>query len=145
MGHLYWSSQPSRWSHMVLISVTISSLFFNSSIIHLLCAAVVEAYFLLASDKNEWNIEWRDKLPDADNGFGCCVSIKCSDEMPSIDTDLFPPYYSYWICSEKCHHCICIIKTTQYILIWPSALECLTVLFSTVICIKDAQMWQIKC
>ena len=45
----------------------------------------------MSSDKNERNIEWRDKLSDSDNGIVCCGSMKWSTAMTTIYTDILLP------------------------------------------------------
>ena len=62
--------------------------------IFLLCAAVVYASCLLSSNRKEWNTALKLKLYKEDYDVTWYVALKCSNAMPSIDTDLLTPYYS---------------------------------------------------
>ena len=66
----------------------------------LVCAAVLDAYYFLLSDRNEWNTSWLIRLCKEDEDVSWYVALKCSKVMPSIDIDLLPPYYSDWIWCE---------------------------------------------
>ena len=88
-AHLYWSTQPSVFSHIVLNDDANNFLYFNSWIKHLLCEVVVAEYFLLSYDKKEWNTAWYGH--DFVDEFipGLVNVLKCSSAIPSIDTDIF--------------------------------------------------------
>ena len=59
-----------------------------------MCVVVVAASFFLKSDKKEWKSawHWRDGVVKLISDF--VNAIKGSNAIPSIYTDLFPPYYS---------------------------------------------------
>ena len=90
-SHMYCSAQPSVFSHILLNDVVNTFLFFRNEINCLLCDVVVTAYFLLFSDQKEWPTAWRwcNIVDDLISTFG--AALKCSNAIPSIDTDIFPP------------------------------------------------------
>ena len=68
-----------------------SVLFLNISIKRLMCAVVVAEYCLLSSDKKERNTAWSGHSFVDEFISVCGNAVKCSNEIPSIDTDLFSP------------------------------------------------------
>ena len=66
-----------------------------------MCAVVVAASCLLSSDKKEWNTAWcwRDSVDELISA--CGTELKCLNAIPSIDTDIFPPYYCDFILLAK--------------------------------------------
>ena len=60
----------------------------------LLCAADESAYWLLPLDKNEWNTEWRVCDAGTDTNAGYVVTLKWSNTIPSMDTNIFPLFYA---------------------------------------------------
>ena len=56
-----------------------------------MCAVVVAESCLLSSDEKYWNAawRWRDGVVVLIYAFG--NALKCSNAIPSIDTDIFPP------------------------------------------------------
>ena len=69
---------------------------FNNYIMCLLCAADESAYWLLPLDKNERNTEWCGFDAGTDTNAAYVVALKWSNTIPSMDTNIFPPYYSEW-------------------------------------------------
>ena len=66
---------------------------FNGLTMHLLCADVLADFFLISlkwSEHTAWLVS--NSGDGAISGF--VVALKCSNIMPSIDTDRFTPYYS---------------------------------------------------
>ena len=63
----------------------------------LMCAVVVAASFLLSSDKNKIKYPWRGHDFVVALFTVCGDVLKCSNVIPSIDKDIFPLYYSYFI------------------------------------------------
>ena len=47
----------------------------------------------MSTYKNYWKISFRVRDSSADAISGCVVALKFSNEIPSIDIDLLPPYY----------------------------------------------------
>ena len=96
----YWPAQPSVFSHILIMSAKNNVLFFNSSIMYLLCSAVVLESSLMSSDIFK-NTTLRDTWYNSKNRMRCCDTLNCFKDVVSIDTDLLPPYYYYFIWWEK--------------------------------------------
>ena len=79
------------FSHIVLNDVFNTCLFLSNDINCLLCAVVVAASFLLSSDKKELNTSCRGCDGEVELISYCGAELKCSNAIPSIDTDLFTP------------------------------------------------------
>ena len=58
---------------------------------HFLCAVIMAESCLISSDKREWNTawRWRDGVVDLISAFGS--ELKCFNEIPYIETDIFTP------------------------------------------------------
>ena len=56
----------------------------------MLGAAVVDAYFLMWSDRKEWKQLWRVRLCKYDEDISWSMALKWSNAMPSTETDLLP-------------------------------------------------------
>ena len=59
--------------------------------VHLLCAAFVAASCLLLSEKKQGNTALILQLCEDGDDVPCYVVIKCSNVMPSTDTEILPP------------------------------------------------------
>ena len=88
--HIYISLHNHQYFPIFYLMLT-SVIFFNIWIKRFLCAVVVSESCLLLSDKRDWNNAWCGH-DFADEFITNLVNaLKCSNAIPSIDTDIFPP------------------------------------------------------
>ena len=78
------------FSNIVLNDVVNTFLFLRNDTNYLLCAVLVAASYLLSSDKKELNTAFRGRESVDELISACGAALKCSNLIPSIDTNLFP-------------------------------------------------------
>ena len=85
------------FSHIILNDVVNTRFFLSNDSNCLLCTVELAASCLLLSDKKELNTacHGRESVDELISAFG--AALKCSNAIPSIDTDIFPPYYTNWV------------------------------------------------
>ena len=135
--HMYSSAQLYIFHHIKLKSTQISLSYLNNTMINFLCVAVVDASFLISSEKN-WNKKLLVRFVCTSIGTRCCWTWSLFNKMASIDTDIF----HHSISIEFSYNTLLLNYLNNhgeiYILIRPSALKCLTTFSAIVVGNQDA-------
>ena len=88
--YMYFSAHPYLLSGIYCFVIN-KFLLCNSSMIYLLCAAVVLTSCLVSFDKNEQHNSWRETASDVNDEFAWFEALKWCNAIPSMDTDRLPP------------------------------------------------------
>ena len=91
VAHLEWSAQPFLFYHIELKPETRSYLFSTAPLFILYLHLLWLQFFLLWSDKKEWNTLWRVRLCIINDEVSWYLALKCSNEIPLIYIYILPP------------------------------------------------------